>query len=90
MRWLTLLGTVVALATLPLNALAATCWRDTECSGPSEAAFAGTYSIKLVLTFAILIDQGLGILTSTLPHREQSVQDQFLPSETVIQQAIHV
>jgi len=90
MRWITLLGTVVALATLPLDALAATCWRDTECSGPSEAAFKGTYYIKLVLTFALLIEQAPGILTSTLRHREQSVRDQFLPSETVIQQAIHV
>jgi len=90
MRWITLLGAVVALTTLPLDALAATCWRDTECSGPSEAAFKGTYSNKLVLTFAILIDQGPGTPTFTLHHREQFVQDQFLPSETVIQQAIHV
>ena len=91
MRWFTLLGAVVALATtLPLNALAATCWRDTECSGPSEAAFQGTYFIKLALPFTQLIDQDPGTLTSTLHHREQSVQDQFLPSETDIQQATHV
>jgi len=90
MRWLTLLGTVVALATLPLDALAATCWRDTQCNGPSEAAFKGTYYIKFALHFALLIDQGLGTLTSTLHHREQSVQGQFSPSKTVIQQAIRV
>ncbi|CAN9188782.1 unnamed protein product [Alternaria alternata] len=43
MYWTRLLASIASLTTLQLEVLAGSCWRDTTCNGPTEAAFQGPW-----------------------------------------------
>jgi hypothetical protein len=86
MYWTRLLASIASLTTLQLEVLAGSCWRDTTCNGPTEAAFEGTYFYSY-LSSLMLTNQGPGKGTSTPHHHVQFDQDQSSLFETVIQQA---